>query len=202
MTASNSGGPLSAAFDDVSVIGSSSMTYDVTHAIGTLAVKHVVAPKANAYYAWNVDVPSTGTLFGSVAVWFDRLPDGSTRVVRASSGGAIRFAIDVLATGRLRLADGAGKVLVSQAPLTLGRWATIAWRANFADGTIEVRLYDDRNGPPVSTMTSPLGRFTGQQVDQVQFGRSGHQQVAASFWTDSPTLSQVGFTGLANRRHR
>ena len=86
--------------------GGGSLTLDATHSRGPgLAVKHEVGYHGNAYYGWGSEFTWAPTWYGRVYVWFDSLPDGSARLVRSRGDGRLRFAIDLLPSGRLSLRD-------------------------------------------------------------------------------------------------
>ena len=84
-----------------------SVALDATHTRGVgLSAKHTVGLRGNAYYGWGPTFAWAPTWYGRTYVWFDALPSGDVRLVRAQGSGALRFAIDVLRNGRLRLKDG------------------------------------------------------------------------------------------------
>ncbi len=164
-----------------------------------MAVKHVLAAGDDAYYAWDVTMASRSSLYGRVYVWFDAFPkSGLTRLVRGMSQGQLAFAVDVLANGKIRAVDSKnGKLFSSAQSVATGRWVRIEWSANFATGVVQVRIFNDAtSSTPTETKTSQTSRPIGTQVDAVQFGRSGHQDVAATFWTDRPALSAAGYPSI------
>ena len=105
------------AFDAVSATSGASVTYDTTHTRGVgLSAKHVLAPGKDAYYEWNRSFGTQARWYGRVYVWFDALPGGDLRLIRARGNSTLRFAIDVMHGGQLRLKDGSNVTLAMTEP--------------------------------------------------------------------------------------
>jgi hypothetical protein len=177
-------------FDVVVTSGGSSLTYDSTHAMGTgLSARHAVGDRENAYYGWSTPFGERPILKGRVYVWFDALPRQDLRLVRAVDGSSLRWAIDVLAGGRVRVRDGANRTLVTSAiHISTGAWVRLEWTANHRSGTFALSISNDPSRVVTRTTTSGPGRSIGPSVGQVQIGRSGTQKSSATFWTENPAL--------------
>ena len=108
------------SFDTVSATSGGSVTYDTTHTRGVgFSVKHVAAAGSDAYYEWNRSFGTQTKWYGRVYVWFDNLPSGDVRLVRAKGGNTLRFAIDVMHGGQLRLKDARTKPSRRRGPPSL-----------------------------------------------------------------------------------
>ena len=186
------------AFDAVSATSGASVTYDTTHTRGVgLSAKHVLAPGKDAYYEWSRSFGTQARWYGRVYVWFDGLPGGDLRLIRARGNSTLRFAIDVMHGGQLRLKDGSNVTLaITRASIVTGSWVRIEWGVNQATGQIEVRLFNSPNvTTPTESIVSATGRAIGPSTDTVQIGRSGSQTFSVTFWTDDPALGTTGFIG-------
>jgi hypothetical protein len=180
--------------------GGGSLTFDATHSRGPgLAVKHEVGYHGNAYYGWGSEFAWAPTWFGRVYVWFDSLPDGSARLVRSRGDGRLRFAIDLLPSGRLSLRDSENESIVTTSSSILtGGWVRIEWMVNHAVGSVQILMFNSPNiTTPTETLLSPDGVAIGPNTDQVHIGRSGSQLSSTEFWTDDPAISTGGFVGPA-----
>jgi hypothetical protein len=160
-------------------------------------VKHVVATGSDAYYEWNRSFGTQAKWYGRVYVWFDSLPTGDVRLVRARGGNTLRFAIDVMHGGQLRLKDASNKTIAStRTSILTGGWVRIEWGVNQTTGQVEVRLFNSPNvTTPNETIVSATGLAIGPSTDTVQIGRSGSQAFSTTFWTDDPALGTSGFIG-------
>ena len=61
-------------------------------------------------------------------------------------------------------------------------------------GTVQIRLFNTiTSATPTQVMTSAAGMSIGASADQFQFGRSGNQSFAVTFWTDDPAMSSTAY---------
>ena len=183
---------------DVVVDNDGSVTIDATHTRGLgLAVKHEVSYHGNAYYGWGNAFTWAPIWSGRVYVWFDSLPEGSVRLVRAVSDGDLRFAIDISPSGALRVRDSDNDVIgAGSAEILTGGWVRIEWMVDHLTGTVDVLLFNSPNLFSATEMlTSPYGSSIGSSTDQVQIGRSGSQRSSTEFWSDDPAIGTGGFLG-------
>ena len=184
-------------FDRI-VDNNGSVTLDATHTRGPgLAIKHEVGYGGNAYYGWGSSFSWAPIWYGRVYVWFDSLPDGGARLIRAKGAGSLRFAIDVLESGRLSLKDSENRTIVTTSSSILtGGWVRIEWMVNQEAGSVTILLFNSPNDTdPTETLLSPDGVSIGPDTDQVQIGRSGSQHYSTEFWTDDPAIGTGGFQG-------
>lgn len=209
LTAAASGGNGSSPFDAVRVDGNASMRFDSTHTRGVgLSIKHIVGSRANAYYEWSSSFGRQSQWYGRVYVWFDALPSGDPRLVRALDGQRLDLSIDLLRTGKLRIKDSTNTTLAttSQSIATRG-WVRIEWQVDQRTGTVELRVFNSPNEvTPTETVKTMGGADIGRAADRVQIGRSGTQASTSVFWTDDPALSAARYLGpvpgTAVNRHR
>ena len=173
------------------------MTFDSTHTRGVgLSIKHVVGSRANAYYEWSSSFGRRLVWYGRVYVWFDSLPSGDPRLIRALDGQQLDLAIDIMRSGKLRIKDSSNNTLgtTSQSIITKG-WVRIEWQVDHRSGSVEVKLF---NAPNEVTPTETLrtsGARIGAVTDRVQIGRSGTQASSSVFWTDDPAISAARYLG-------
>jgi hypothetical protein len=189
-------GGAGSAFDLVRNEGGS-ITLDATHTRGVgLSVKHTVGVRGNAYYGWGPTFAWAPTWYGRTYVWFDALPSGDVRLVRAEESGALRFAIDVLRNGHLRLKDGGNvTIATTRSAILTGGWVRVEWGVDQRTGSIQVRLF---NSPNLTTATDTMiaaSALSSGSTNEVEIGRSGSQNFSAVFWTDDPAISTQGYVG-------
>jgi hypothetical protein len=184
------------------------MRFDSTHTRGVgLSVKHIVGSRANAYYEWSSSFGRQSLWYGRVYVWFDALPSGDPRLVRALNGGQLDLAIDLMRTGQLRIKDSSNVTLATTTNrIITGGWVRIEWQIDQRTGTVELKLFNSPNEvAPTETIKVSNARI-GSATDRVQIGRSGTQTSSSVFWTDDPALSSTRYVGpvpgTAIRRHR
>jgi hypothetical protein len=196
-------------FDTVVVGGGASRTYDSTHTRGTgLSAKHVVGSRQNAYYEWNSSFGQQTRWYGRVYLWFDALPSGNPRIVRALGGSGLDFAIDLMPNGHLKIKDARNYTLVTTSQgIVTGGWVRLEWMADQRSGVVELRLFNSPNSlTPTEVIVTASGSAIGTSTDRVQLGRSGTQAPTSVFWSDDPSLSRVGFVGpvpgTAIKKHR
>jgi hypothetical protein len=65
---------------------------------------------------------------------------------------------------------------------------------------VQIKVFSEaRSRHPSEVLRAGPRLDIGSDVDQFQFGRSGSNDFAITFWTDSPALSTVGFLGPGPR---
>ena len=190
------GGRRQAPFDVVEATNGSTLTYDRHHAIGRFSAKHALQLNADAYYGWS----------GARSVWFGRLyvrlkalPVQNLRLVRATSEGELRCSIDIMPTGSLLFNDDRNQpVVATSVPLNTSRWVRVEWRVDHAMGRVVIKLFNRPNATSATQVVRATpGPAIGFSADRFQFGRTGNQPFAVTFWTDSPGLSSTGYLGPA-----
>lgn len=183
------------AFSAVTTEHGATLQYDNARVRGSFSARHSLPSGGNSYYAWN---GSFRNWYGRIYVWLDARPSGDLRLVRAVSGSSTLCAIDILADGSLRAVDSANNTIASIGGrgIRTGRWVRIEWHVDHQAGLIEIRLFNrtDSNRP-TATAISTSGHSIGSSSSQVQFGRSGTEPTAITFWTDDAAISSNGFIG-------
>ena len=155
----------------------SSLTYDRHHALGRFSAKHVLRPGSDSYYGWS----GTRTeWFGRLYVRLKALPTQNLRLIRATSGGALRCSIDVMPTGALQLNDQQNQPVVSTSiPVNTRRWVRIEWSVNHLTGKRHdqaLQSAQQREAYAGRARRTP-GAAIGSSADRFQFGRSGQPAV-------------------------
>ena len=187
-----------ASFSSVTATEGAGLTYDGTHARGAFAVQHRLLPHSDSYYEWD----GTRTIwFGRVYVWLVARPPSNLRLIRAVSDGTLSCSIDVMPSGVLQFNDSANQPAVAtHSKVKADRWVRIEWKVNNIRGTVVIKLFNRANArKPTDIVRAGPGLAIGPSANQFQFGRSGHQPFAVTFWTDDPGLSSVRFLGAGRR---
>ena len=176
-----------AAFSSVTASEGAGLTYDRTHARGAYSVEHRLLPHSDSYYEWD----GTRTIwFGRVYLWLVARPPSNLRLIRAASDGTLSCSIDVMPNGVLQFNDSLNaKVVDTRSKVKSGRWVRIEWRVNTIRGTVVMKLFNRANArKPTDLVRAGPGLAIGASANEFQFGRSGHQPFAVTFWTDDPGL--------------
>jgi hypothetical protein len=107
----------------------------------------------------------------------------------------------VMSNGVLRFNDSLNRSIVdTRSKVKVGRWVRIEWRINNTRGTVVMKLFNRANArKPSDVVRAGPGLDIGASANQFQFGRSGHQPFAVTFWTDDPGLSSIRFLGTGRR---
>jgi hypothetical protein len=187
----NQAQPPSNPFNVVSVSRGASLVFD-NHGNGRYSAKHVLQSGADSYYEW------TGTRsvwYGHVYVWLDALPPTNLRLIRGASSGSLRCAIDIMPNGTLQALDSVNRPIVNTSvPIATGQWIRIDWMVDHRHGVVQVRLFNSSASlSPTEIDTSRSGSSIGSSANEFEYGRSGSQPFAITFWTDNPALSSTGY---------
>jgi hypothetical protein len=189
-------GPATAGtpFSQVVTSGGATLTYDDSHALDKFSAKHTLTSGGNAYYQWTEIRP---TWYGRLYVWLDRPPALGVRLVRESANKVLRCALDIMPSGILRWVDQYNRTVVATTDsLAFRRWVRIEWMVDHTSGRLTIKLFNSADSPaPTQSVASPTDRTIGPPAQEIQFGRSGSQPFAFTFWTDEPGLSTSGYLG-------
>jgi hypothetical protein len=178
------------------------LTYDDAHARGAYSARHVLNDGSDAYYQWNA---SRSVWYGRLYIWLPALPAGDLRLVRAwSSGGGLRCSINIRASGLIGFQDRDNRwAALGQSPIPVRRWVRLEWKVDHRKGRARILVFaDPRDRRPSEVIRVGPRLDIGASADQFQFGRSGSNRFAITFWTDSPALSTNGFLGPDRPRRR
>ena len=181
-------------FSKVVTSSGATLTYDDEHAIGPFSAKHTVTSNGNAYYQWT---GLRSTWYGRLYLWLEHRPASGVRLVRGSTNNALRCALDLLPDGTLRWVDQNNQPIVTTtSPIDFRKWVRIEWRVDHISGRVTIRLYNSATSSlPTQKAASARHRAIGPSAREMQYGRSGTQSFAYTFWTDSPALSTSGYLG-------
>ena len=102
-------------------------------------------------------------------------------------------------TGSLLFNDDRNQpVVATSVPLNTSRWVRVEWRVDHAMGRVVIKLFNRPNATSATQVVRATpGPAIGFSADRFQFGRTGNQPFAVTFWTDSPGLSSTGYLGPA-----
>jgi hypothetical protein len=134
--------------------------------------------------------------YGRTYLWIDRLR-GELRLVSATDDGRGTMAIEITKKGRIRVRDAALRTLGTTATgVTVRGWIRIEWKVDHVAGTVEVRLFNERDATVATEtlLTSP-GQSIGAGTDGVIFGAPVGRASSLVFWTDDTAVSWSGFLG-------
>jgi len=189
-------------FDEVTITRGATLTYDDVHSRGSFSARHVLDEGSDAYYQWD---GRRSVWFGRVYVWMSIHPAGDLRLVRAwSSGSGLRCSINIRSSGLIGFQDRDNRwAAIGQQPIPVGRWVRLEWKVDHRKGRVRILVFADARSHRPSEVIRVGPRLNiGSSADQFQFGRSGSNRFAVTFWTDSPALSTKGFLGPDKPRRR
>ena len=87
-----------------------------------------------------------------------------------------------------------GQIVGTTSAIATRRWIRIEFKVDHSTGTVQIRLFNTiTSTTPTQVVTSAAGRSIGSSADEFQFGRSGNQSFAVTFWTDDPALSSTAY---------
>lgn len=194
VTTANSGGASGNAWD--AVVGTPTITYDNTHALGTLSYK-VVASTTAQQVAWTSASHGTQSeTWGRLYLWSQSAPTGVTGIVRFVVGGSQAARIRYEPTGLLTLSDaGNAAEFSTAAAIPTGQWVRIEWHIQFVatNATVELRTYNtaDSTTPTESLSTTAAG--IGAGCDRVEFG--SFNSTTWTGWMDGIQVNNTGWPG-------
>jgi hypothetical protein len=186
------GGPT--PFDAVSTTSGATLTYDATHARGAFSAKHVLNPRSDSYYQWD---GTRSVWYGRILVWLPGYPAGDLRLIRASVTGSLRCSINIRTSGRIGFQDRQNRLAAeSDVAIPTGRWVRIEWKIDHVRGRVKIKIYSRaRSTKPADVVKAGPRLDIGQSATHFQFGRSGSNDFAITFWTDAPAISTRRFLG-------
>lgn len=196
VTAANSGGASGDAFN--SVVGTPTITFDNTQALGALSYK-VVASTTAQQVVWSFTaVPQ---LYGRLYLYSSGAPSSATGLLRFTVGGSQTARIRYNADGTLTLADNGNAAEVSTvAALPTNAWMRIEYQITFTPGTgtCDLRTYNDPNSttPTENLSSASLNALTN--CDTVQIG--SFNSATWTGWLDGLNVNTVDFPGPITRR--
>ena len=181
-------------FSQVMTTSGSTLTYDNTHALGVFSAKHALTSGGNAYYQWT---GLRSTWYGRLYVWLGYRPTSAVRLIRGSTTNVLRCALDIMPNGTLVWVDQYNHAIIATTtPIALGTWVRIEWKVDHTAGQVTIELFNSSTSSTATqTVVSATGRAIGPSAQEIQYGRSGTQPFAFTFWTDGPALSSTGYLG-------
>jgi hypothetical protein len=186
-------------FDLVAITRGSTLTFDNTHARGAFSARHALTERADSYYEWS---GRRRVWFGRIYVWLPSLPGADMRLVRAKAGEDLRASVNIRSSGRVGFQDIDNQwVKVSRAAIPLQRWVRLEWKIDHRNGTVRIKIFAKPNAKkPTEVIRAGPDLNIGRNAGRFQFGRSGSNDFAMTFWTDSPGLSTKGYLGPDSAR--
>lgn len=195
VSSGNSGGASGDAFN--STVGTPAITYDSTHALGTLAYR--VAPTTSAQQmVWSsASLGTRGELWGRFYLWSAGAPSAANGLVRFLVGGSQTARLSYEAGGTLTFRDaGNSPEITSSGIIPTGQWVRIEWHAIFtpATGTTELRIYNNADSTTATETLSSGSANLGTNCDAVQLG-SFNNVTQSAFWLDGLQVNDTGWPG-------
>ena len=201
VSAANSGGASGNPFD--STVGTPAITFDNTHALGTLAYR--VAPTTSAQQVvWSsASVGTQSELWARFYIWSGGTPSVANGLLRFLVGGSQTARLSYESTGVLVFRDaGNAAEITGTVAIATGQWARVEAHAIFtpATGTTEIRLYNNADSTTASETLSSGTANLGTNCDTVQIG-SFNNVAQSAFWLDAIQVNNTGWPGPVTR-HR
>lgn len=196
VSAANSGGASGDPF--TSTTGTPTITFDDTHALGTLAYK-VVAGTVGQQVVWAW--PAVGELWGRFYLYSAGAPSASTGLLRflVSGGQAARIRYD--STGTLTLSDaGNASEVTTAAAIPTGQWIRVEWHIQFvaSGAVVELVTYNNPDSRTATETLSASATGIGVNCDSVQIG--SFNNTTWTGWLDGLNINTDGFPGPIERR--
>lgn len=192
VSAANSGGASGNAWN--SVVGTPTITFDNTHAIGPLAYRVAGAASAQQM-VWSFS--AIAEMYGRMYLWSGGAPSAATGLVRPTTGGAQAARLRYNTDGTLSLADaGNSPELTTVGAIPTGQWIRVEWRIQFVATNATIALFTFNN-PDSLTATESLSSATaagmGVNCDAVQFG--SFNSATWTGWMDAISVNDFGYPG-------
>lgn len=200
VSAANSGGASGDAFN--STVGTPAITFDNTHALGTLAYR--VAPTTSAQQVvWSsASLGTQSELWARVYIWSGGAPSAANGLLRFTVGGSQTARLSYESTGVMVFRDaGNAAEITGTVAITTGQWVRVEVHAIFtpATGTTEIRLYNNADSTTASETLSSGTANLATNCDTVQIG-SFNNVTQSAFWLDGLQVNNTGWPGPITRR--
>ncbi len=205
VSVANSGGGSGDAFDDVVGTAGAGLTYDATHASGTLALQVGATATGVAYAEWTASgAARTG---GRVELYLSSYADPAIQflpLLRIGRGGGAR---DLLVytdhLGKLTVNENsAGNLgVLGAGTLPLATWFRIEWdilTSPAGAGSYDVRVYGDRTTTTAAAAVSGARSWgTTDDAAWVRFGLTDATGGVVGYWLDNLAITDTGLPGPA-----
>jgi beta-mannanase len=191
-----SGHPL----DSVTVAGGAHLVFDDDkRPYGRFSAKHILpSGPADSYYRWDGE---RLRWYGRIYVRLKQLPPDNLRLVRARSSGDLRGSINISSAGTLVFMDRDNVVVMQTSRALVARhWVRIEWVIDHPLRRATILLFNRPNSRVATDVVSENEIDIGYSADEYNFGRSGKENFALTFWTDGPAISSDGFLGPIQSR--
>jgi hypothetical protein len=199
VSAANSGGASGNAWD--ATVGTPTITYDNTHALGTMAYRVAAAGTAQQMAWTSTSHGVQAETWGRKYLWSDGHPTGVTGIVRWVTGGAQAARLRYEPSGVLTLSDaGNAAELATVGAIPTGQWVRIEWHLQFvaSGATVELRTFNSADSLTPTENLSAVAAGIGVNCDRVEFGSFN-----STVWTgymDALQVNNTGFAGPITRR--
>lgn len=203
ITTGNSGGGSGDAFESVSAGAGATLTYDNTHARGTLAAKLATGGSAaDCSLNYQAKIGAQTQVWYRAYVYMTANPPSNHRLFDAwdSGSGQLCFAVYLTSTGKLQSVNtGGGQIQIMTGNCPLNAWfrveAMIIGSATV--GQIEVKRFDSADSATeTEKITSAANQNTRGSMNNFRFGASGDPLPASrTIWFDDLGISTTGYLG-------
>lgn len=193
-------------WDNVTLAGSTAITYSNTHKYGTLAAKIVCDSTPNlGYLEWDSSTLGVGTLTTVYGRMYVYLPSGHDQLLLLYRGlnnaGTRAFETYLSATNRLLVRDNAGNTVgTSSASVSLNQWVRIEYKVvnSVGAGQHEVKLFNSaESSTPTETITGAGVFSTLTNTSYIRMGVVASGKASATYYFDNLLLNDTGYPGPA-----
>lgn len=207
ITTGNSGGAAGNPFDLVVLAGTTTITFDNTHARGTLAMRVTTDGTGNAASArWTTNsVGGSTEARGRLFVYFTALPSAEYRLfgIWGAAGTVRQASVALRAGGTLRAADSVSTSNDSVFALSTDTFYRLEFRmvCSATAGLIVTDIYVGDALSPVGSVTLANAN-TGTSYDEFWFGvTGGGTPVSHNLWIDDVLVQGPLNTDVLAARH-
>lgn len=182
-----------------SVVGTPTITFDNTQAIGTQSYK-IVNPPSAQQMVWSTSLGTVTEVWGRLYLYSSAAPSGVTGIVRFLSGGSQSARLRYETAGTLTISDaGNATEITTTNAVATSQWTRIEYHIIFdaVSATCEIKLFNNAwSLTPTETKTTTTAAGLGANCDTVQFG--AFNSCTWTAWLDGIAIhndSSIGYLG-------
>lgn len=180
--------------------GGNSITYDNSHAYGTLSAKvdSTTTAGSSNLLAWTTALGTLTDWYGRVYLYATANPSDSYRV---SVDGNNNFVLYVTSSGTIQQYDQGGLIHATSASISLNQWVRLEWHwiNSTSVGQVELRLFNSPDSSTATeTKTSAANRNTSASTTDLSFGLSSGASATGPIWLDNIVAGATTWTGPAD----
>lgn len=199
VTTGNSGGASGNAWDVVSTGGTGSITYDNTHARGSLAYKLVGDTASVQYLTRTTSIGTLGEAWGRFYLYMTALPASALGLVRVRVAGVQSMRLQMNTAGQIEVRKNSGNTQIGSVATACatGQFVRVEWhlKATTTNAALECRLYNTADSTtPTDSFSSTTETLTSANFDEINLGHH-NATTPGTIWIDDTAVSTNGWIG-------